>query len=318
MAYLWAGGEDTSFPNGSAVNVLTASTTFRAGYGRCSVGGGSLAAPCKSTLFPGGAITGCWFSFRRGTNNTSYIGFGKSGQSNFIAIQGNSGGIALGTMIAGTFTTLASATISNSPTGPDKVDVQIANYGTGTVTVNVYFNATQVIAYSGTLSVTGMTANFDSIFMTVPGSAGYSEILVSDSSTLAWQGLATIAGTGNGTTQSWSNPAYTNWNPTTITDSNATFTNTTAQDEQATINALPSGSYVITAVKFEARAMATSGATAANLKQGVRNASGTIGVGSTHALTTAFATYEDYMTTDPTTSAAWSTLTSYQLNLRSA
>ena len=316
MAYLWYGGEDTSFPNGAAVTVNTTSTTFRSGYGRCSIGGGTLAAPCESTVFPGGAVTGCWLSFRMGTSSSCYLGLGKSGQSNFIAILCNNGAgtISLGTVIAGSFTAVASASASAGL--PYKVDVQIANYGTGTVTVNVFVAGTQVISYSGALSVTGMTANFDSVYFAV-GQA-YSEIVVSDSSTLAFLGLATIAGTGNGTTQAWSNPAYTNWNPTTINDANATFTNTTAQDEQATINALPSGSFVIKAVKFEARAMATSGATAANLKQGVRNASGTIGVGATHALTTAFATYEDYMTTDPTTSAAWTTLTSYQLDLRSA
>jgi hypothetical protein len=314
MAYLWFGGEDTSLPNGAIVTVSTTTTLFRSAYARCALGGGSLAAPCKGTQFPGGAVTTCWFTFRNGNNNTLYIGLGQLSQANFLAIQMSNTTVAVGSVIAGTFTAVATQTVSRSV--PDKVDVQIANYGTGTVTVNVYLNGTQVIAYSGALAVTGVSG-FDSVFMAATANA-YSEMAVSNSSTLAFIGLGTIAGTGNGTTQSWSNPAYTNWNPTTITDSNATFTNTTAQDEQATINALPSGSYVITAVKFEARAMATSGATAANLKQGVRNASGTIGVGSTHALTTAFATYEDYMTTDPTTSAAWSTLTSYQLNLRSA
>lgn len=317
MANLWAGAEDTSFPLGSTVGVNTGVGTFRAGYGRCAIGGGSLAAPCKSETFPGGALTGCWFSFRRASSTSvSYIGLGKSGQNNFIAIQMiNNNAIAVGTVIAGSFTSLASASYAVGTV--DKVDLQIVNYGTGTVTVNVYFNGTQVIAYSGALSVTGMTTNFDSIFM-VGTSNVFSELGLFDSSTLAWPGLALLVGSGNGTTQAWSNPAYTNWNPTTMNDANATFTNVTGQDEQATINALPSGSFVIASVKVEARAMATSGATAANLKLGFRNASGTVAVNPQHALTAAFATYSDYFTIDPTTAAAWSTLTSYQLNLRSA
>ena len=102
MANLWAGGEDTSFPNGAAVTVSTVSagTNYRTGYARCYIGGGSLAAPCKSEIFPGGAITGCWFSFRKGSNNVGYIGFGKSGQNNFIAVQTLTGSIAVGTVIA--------------------------------------------------------------------------------------------------------------------------------------------------------------------------------------------------------------------------
>lgn len=318
MANLWAGGEDTSFPNGAAVGVNTNVGVFRSGYGRCAIGGGTLAAPCKSEPFPGGAVTGCWLSFRRvASTSVSYLGLGKSGQSNFLAIKMiNNNAIDVGTVIAGAFTSVATASYSTG-TSVDRVDVQVANYGTGTVTVNVWFNGTQVIAYSSALSVTGMTTNFDSVFMVCAVNV-FSEIGVFDTSTLAWPGLVTLAGNGNGTTQAWSNPDYTNWNPTTINDANATFTNTVAQDEQVTINALPSGSFTIASVKFEARAMATAGATAANLKLGFRNAGGTVAVNPSHALTTAFATYSDYFTTDPTTSSAWTTLTSYQLDLRSA
>lgn len=314
--YLWVGGEDTSFPLGATVGVNTGFGTFRAGYGRCAIGGGTLAVPCVSKAFPGGAVTSCWFSFRRtGSPAASYIGLGKSGQSNFLAIRMfNNNTIDVGTVIAGAWTSVATASFSLAAV--DKVDVQIANFGTGTVTVNVYYNGSSLISYAGALSVTGVTT-LDTVFI-VAGTNVFSEIGVSDSSTLAWQGLCTIAGNGNGTTQAWSDPAYTNWNPTTINDANATFTNATGQDEQATINALPSGSFTVAGVKLEARAMATPGAAAANLELGVRNGSGTVGVGSPHALSTAFSTYEDYMTNDPTTAAPWTTLTGYQLNLRSA
>ena len=149
-----------------------------------------------------------------------------------------------------------------------------------------------------------------------------SEVIVADESTLAFQGLATFAPTGNGTTQNWTNPAYTNFSPTAINDLNSTFTNTTGQDEQATLNSSPSGMLQLRAVKVIARALATSGATATGLKLGFNNTNtSVVAEGTSHTLGTSFAQVEDYFATDPTSSGgtgAWGAdLSGYQLELRS-
>jgi hypothetical protein len=45
------------------------------------------------------------------------------------------------------------------------------------------------------------------------GFQGISEIIVANETTLSFQGLVTLAPNGNGATQNWSNPAYTNFDP---------------------------------------------------------------------------------------------------------
>ena len=149
----------------------------------------------------------------------------------------------------------------------------------------------------------------------------FSEIIVANESTLGWQGLLTDAPLALGASDTWSNAAVTNVNPVTINDANSTFVNTTGSNEEYTMVAQPSGNFQIKAVKIAARAMATSGAASTNLKLGFNNTNNsTVAVGSAHALTTAFATYEDLLSTDPTNGgAAWgSSLSGYQLDLQSA
>lgn len=315
MAYLWWGGEDTSFDHGASPTVDTTSGRFRSGFARCGVTGGTLAAPLRGTLFPGGTVTSCWLSFRHWNNgNPAYIGLGQSGQNNFLAVLITAPTLNLVKVVAGVATNLATSSAAVSSI-VQKIDLQVVSYGASS-TVNVYLGGTLVFTYSGSTSLTGVTA-LDSVFIS-GSNQPTSEIVVADASTLAFQGAVTLYGTGNGTTQSWSNPAYTNYNPTTINDANSTFTNTAAQDQEVTIPSLPAGSFVIAGVKRETRAMHTAGSTATQVALGFRNGSGTVAVGSNHSLTTAFATVEDYFTTDPTTSAAWTTLASYQLDLRSA
>ena len=321
MAVLWFGGEDVCFPNGAVPVVDTGSTHFRSGWARCAINT-SIGSYCKSTVFPGGAVTSAWLRFYMvstgGPNGGFLAGFGKSGTNSAIGLgQNSSPNLTISSYVNGTRTDLATSTVGSS-TG--RYDLQLINYGSSG-TINVYLNGALILTYTGNLSLSGVTG-FDSVFFSGSqfGAMYFSEFIVSDESTLAWQGLVTYAPSGNGTSQQFSNPAYTNFNPTTINDSNSTYTNTTGQDEQATINSGPSGVFQIQAVKVIARALATAGATASNLKLGFNNTNNsTVAEGSSHSLSTGFGSVEDYFTTDPTTGTAWgASLSGYQLELRSA
>lgn len=316
MAILWCGGEDIDFPNG---NVVSSNAGGRSGYSRSTISpGGPATSPSKSTVFPGGTVTNCWLAYRTNVSASTFIMLGKSGGINALAIlTGGDGVVHVGSMVTGTFTDIA-ATASGVLTGNHRVDFQVVNYGTsGSFTL--YMDGVQVLTFSGNISVTGVSG-FDSIFLATNAglySTSYSEIIVANESTLSFQGLVTMAPTGDGTTQAWSNPSYTGLNPIQINDALGPYVNTPSLDEQVTINSLPSGVFLIKMVKTAVRALATTGAGSTNLKVGFYNGS-SVGVGSSHTLSGAFTTYEDYFTTDPTTGVGWSSLTGYQLDLRSA
>jgi hypothetical protein len=257
------------------------------------------------------------------TNTVAGVGLGKSGTNFCLGIGSGSLNqkLALFKFDGSTATKLveeAGTSIPNSNTFL-QIDIQVINYGVS-ATVNIYTGGLGLLlSFTGDVTVGGNTS-LDSVFLLRSGGTVLegSEIIVGDTDTRSLS-LLTGAPNGNGTTQNWSNPAFTNFNPITINDANSTFTNTTAQDEQAALIDIPSGTFSVVATKVAARAMATTGAVAAHLKLGY-NSGGTVGVGSSHTLTTSFTTYEDYFVNDPTTSAPF-TQTSFnavQLDLQSA
>jgi hypothetical protein len=322
MAVLWCGGEDIDFPNGIPPTVVTTSGTFRAGFGRCSLS--SSAGLMRSMLFPSGSVTSAWLTFycsvgSYGDSAPLACGLCASGSSSgiFVGFNAGTGAVSLNTFDGTTTVTLATSAANYVLSGSfHRFDVQVSNYGaSGTVTV--YVDGAQILTYTGNIAVSGV-ASLGSVgsFIAYPYNM-LSEFIVADEPTLGWQGLVTLAPNGNGATQNWTNPAYTNINPITIDDANSAYVNTTGQDEQTTDIAIPGGSFAIKAVKVVARASATAGAASTNLKLGFNNGS-TVAVNPSHAVSSAFEPYEDYFTLDPTTGAAWTTLTGYQLDLRSA
>ena len=202
-----------------------------------------------------------------------------------------------------------------------RVDMQLSGYGASPV-VNVYLNGVLLISYSGALSITGVS-NFDSIFAHYINSfAVYvSEVIVADEDIRQFVGLRTHGPSAVGTTNTWSNNAYTNVNPTTINDANAEYTNTAAQDAQHNLDDLPSGIFQVRAVKISVRAMHTAGSTATAVALGIKNGAGSIAVATPHALTTAFVTVEDLFALYPVTGVAWgdaAEINALQANLRSS
>lgn len=332
MSILWCGGEDVDFPNSpSGISVNTTAGNFRSGYARCALLTASQGAAFASTPFPGGGVTAAWLTFRtiytsNYSQNCPYAcGLGQSGSYNGLWV-----GLSAGNQVTLTAGSTLLATASAGISGLTKIDMQVSGFGTGSCTVAIYANGVQVLSYAGSITISGVTS-FNQVVVSGWTNSDYgtnttayvSEVIVANESTLGFQGLVTCAPNGNGTTQQWSNPAYTNFNPTTINDANSTYVNVTGDDEQATLIAIPSGSFAIKAVKVIARASAPSGSTSTNIKLGFNNTNtSTVAVSSEVAVGTGFASVEEYFATDPTSSGgtgAWgANLTGYQLDMRSA
>lgn len=330
--------EDVDFPNGVSVAFDSTSTTlFRPGFARGCIALDTQTGIIKSTQFPTGPVTSCWLKFRfaYGVNGTpasiAVIGLGNSSSGDGLYFGCNHGSGSNALFLAVNIGTRTGAgVLNNLAFAPNiinlgqlyTIDMQVINYGPAG-TVNLYCNGTLVLTYTGNLTV-GSAANFDSVFIRydTDNSSQYrrnlSEIIVADESTLGWQGLVTAAPNGNGTTQQWLNPAYTNINPIIINDANSSYTDVVGQDQQVTLIPEPAGNYAIKAVKVVARANGPAGAIPTGIKLGFRNSSGAVAVNPAHAITTAFEPYLDIFETDPITGQPWSDMTGYQLDMRSA
>jgi hypothetical protein len=330
VGILWTGGEDLDFPNGAAVTIDVTSGRRRSSYSRCALtnGNSGTGASFRSLSFAGGAVTSAWLHAQVNLTlaSTSYRMVGLSLNS-----AANGAGLYVGTdsttstktalwkFDGTTWTSLATETSTSlNSTGINPIDLSIASFG-ASATVKVYVDGNLVITYNGSTTITGVT-NLDCVSIISNSGTAYgqvSEIIVGTADTRAMS-LATLAPNAAGDTNNWTN-AYTNINPVTINDANVVYVNTTAQDFQANLTDLPSGSFSVQAVKIAVRAEVTAGATPTGLKLGVKSG-GTVNVGSAQTGTVAFTTYESLLTQNPVTSAAWTPtdINALQLDLQSA
>ena len=202
---LWCGGEDIDFLSAPAVSVSLTAAAFRAAYARCGVYQNGMNTIAASNPFPAGPVTSAWLSARvYGANNfgsASYptqraIGFGLSGTNKALFV-GSASGSNNGNKLAlckydGTTTTQLAAEggASLAPTTQYCLNVQVVNFGVA-ATVNVYLNGALLIAYTGDVTVSGMTS-FDSVFLAriTDGYLIASEIIVADEDTRGMSGLA--------------------------------------------------------------------------------------------------------------------------------
>lgn len=323
MAILWAGGEDIDFPNGGSIFVA-AGDINRSGYARCGIASGSFSTIAKSTTFQGGAVTSAWMTFQLhshfGGNSTLCVGFGLSGTNKGLFVGSDASGfIALFTYDGTTAVKLA----SSSPTttlGSQRIDMQVSNYG-ASATVNIYAASVLVLTFTGNVAVSGMS-NFDSVFIhqNMAGNSFYAaEIVVSSTDSRNILGLVTLALNGAGATDSWTG-TYSNINGTAFSDANPVFTNTATQDEQFTVNGLPSGSFSVAAVKTTVRAAASAGATAGKVNLGYGNGTTQGFGGAAQTAPAAYGTLERYDTVNPITSTSFvqSDISTLQIDLRSS
>jgi hypothetical protein len=200
-----------------------------------------------------------------------------------------------------------------------RMDMQLINYG-ASATVNLWWDGVQLFSFSGSVALAGVS-NLDQVWLPNSNSGLYiSEIMVADEDLRGWTGLLTLSPNALGTTNAWSNTAVANVNPTSINDSNATYSNTVAQDNQYNLTDEPSGIFAVKAVKVVARAMHTAGSAADHLALGF-SSGGSVAVGTSQALSVAFTTYEQQFNTNPVTAAAWGNaaeINALQIDMRTA
>lgn len=318
-------GEDIDFPNGSSVSVDLSGGSFIAGYGRCGICAAVAASTIKSTLFPGGAVSSCWFSFRAGNPGVISTALGLPGIFNSSADKGIMLGVGADTTLhlysadlgTSTFTLLASES-SPSYTGSvtHRIDINIQNYGAA-ATVTVYLDGVSRIAYTGNISFGGTVTSVDSVWIRSGNQLVYvSEMIVADEDSRTMS-LVTLAPSAAGTTDTWTG-VYTDVNETTINDANTVYVDADVQDEQFNLNNLPAGVFQIRAVKGSMRGTKTGGATATKVGVGI-NSGGTVDAGTLQNMTTGWVTYERLMLVNPVTGVAFtlSEINSLQSNLRS-
>lgn len=337
MNILWSGGEDIDFPTIGGATVWTTPGYFRSGWARCGLrmqGGGETA---KSLVFSGGAVTSAWLSYEiaffgsENATSVKFAGFGLSGTDKSLGVGSDaSNGLkfCIYTWDGTTRTELASevgASIISQPPASvtcQRLDIQLTNYG-ATATVNVYLDGVSLITYTGDVTISGVTG-FDSVFIHGPSaSSGYalSELVVADADTRALLGLQTMALTGAGTINNWTNNTYTNVNGIAASDASATYVNTTGTDQQYTITDPTPSVYTVVGTKISARMAVSAGAVPTDVKLGWDNGGSVgFGPGASKALTSAYATYEQYDAVDPTTGNAFlqGDMAALQVDLESA
>jgi hypothetical protein len=311
MNILWAGGEDIDFLTLNGANITTANA--RAGWSRVMIQmPNSANIVARSLPFSGGAVTSAWLSFRLFYNypsaNLLFAGFGLSGTSNWLGVGGNGTQLQLCTYNGGT-RTLLSSEIGATLISPamNRIDMQVTNYG-ASATVNVYLNSNLVISFTGDVRGTGMT-NFDSVFIVNGPNYQpnyFSEFIVADSDTRALLGLQTLALTGAGTTAAWTNNTYTNINGTIFSDTNPTYVNTAAADQEYTVGPVTPQVCSVVAVVQNARMAASAGSTPTHVKMGYGSAgAGYFGSGAQKTPGVGFAPYQQIDQTNPITGVAF-------------
>jgi hypothetical protein len=325
MTILWFGGEDIDFPNGSTVEISTGgSGYYRTNYSRCAVKCNAQYSTAKSTIFPGGAVTSCWF--------TAYLDGGQPGASNLlrgIGLGESSSGLGLFIGVVNNNAILYGPGGSTLCTGTGellpysnnaRLDVQVSNFG-ASATVVCYVNYTLTFTYNGDVRNGTAMAGFDSIFMGMDSAycnAWFvSEIIVATTDTRTMS-LRTRYPTADGTTHDMTG-AYSDVDEITINDADVIYTNTADKDQQCEISDLPAGTFAVLATKIAVRACKSEDASIDKIKLGYLS-DGTVAVGSAQSLTTSWDTYEEIFATNPVTLSAWlqSEQNALQVNVRSS
>jgi hypothetical protein len=341
MNILWAGGEDIDFPI-TGIMTVTSGARARSGWARGALtqnvtnGAG---VPAKTAPFTGGTVTSAWLSFEQIATpsagsfvNVGLVGFCLSGTVKSLGIGADAttqtklslfkyDGTTKTALAAEGGTSLVLNTLQ-------RFDIQVTNYG-ASATVNVYVNGTLVINFTGDVTVSGMT-NFDSIIFYGGQNGGnpgtttntnISEIFVADSDTRGVLGLQTLALTGAGTTNAWTNNTFTNINGISFSDSNPTSSNTVAQDQQYTVTTPTPAAYSVIAVTQSARLARPATATPTQVKLGYKNgAGGSFGTGAAKTPGVGYALATQIDGINPVTGVAFtqSDLAALQLCMESA
>ena len=320
MAILWCGGEDLDFADFTGCSMST-TLGFRSSYARAGITLGDAAA-AVSNQFSGGAVTSCWVRFYQlgnGFATNKFVGLGAFGtpyKGLWVGTGTSDSKVAIWKYVT-SWTKLAEESGNHYVNTGLLIDVQLISYG-ATGTINVYANGVLAVTYTGDLSVSGVSG-FDCVMLGAVSTNSnpiVSEIIVSDTDTRNFPGLKTLAPTSDGTTTDWTG-AYTEVDEATISDADVNYTDTADKDQAFNVSNMPTGSFVIGAVKIACRATKSEDASIGKIALGYY--SGSTAVGDDQSLTTAWATYESLDLTNPVTGAAFqqSEMNDLQINVRS-
>jgi len=321
VSILWCGGEDLDFPIGRPVMTTGG---IRTGFSRLAINLYSGPGYGRSTLFPGGGVTSCWFSWRQqggcqGTS-TSMLGLGDS-DNNGRGIWLRSASSGTGAMPSlwkydgTTWTELVKDNVIRL-TDQRKMDLNVVDYG-ATGHLYLYIDGSLILSYDGDISSSGVT-HLDCIILgQTPNSNCYiSELIVADEDTRSF-GLVTLYPNADGDSKTNWSGGYADIAENTLSENTVMASNTSDADAQINLYPTPSGSYTVKAVQLSARAVKTADGTTNGLALGIKSNS-SYDYGSKQNLSVAWDSYLRLMTVNPLTSSPWTPaeLDALQLNMR--
>ncbi len=317
MTILFAGGEDSDFLSIGGGGISTSVNNRRSSYSRCALGGiNTFGAWISGYSFSASSF---WTTLRVNNMTTSgnaylftaydtnfvrRLQFRCSGNIFFPATMNVEKVNAAGSATSlGTYTQPQGTAIGGQT---DKIDIFVNYAVSGQILI--YMNGLPLFSYSGDVTTDSVTS-LCHVGTGVCGSttAWFSEMIVADVDTRNFS-LQTLAPVANGNTHNWDtgSPAAANVNEITLDDTTLDGSTTAGQIDQYTIPAPVSGSLSIMAVGISARM--TKGTTGpSKMDLGVRS-SGADYWSSDLTLITAWGNYQNWWSTDPATSAAWTGL----------
>jgi hypothetical protein len=277
MTILWAGGEDIDFTGSYSLN--TASTALRrVDFSRCALvvtSNGSTAISNPTTPFSSAWVSMQMYNTGWGTHSAVFLGLGifNSATGSWIGI-GNDASTANKINIVKwngtTKTRLAAETIASLSTSVlFKIDFELINYGVNG-TFRVYVNGTLAVEYTGDISSNGDTT-LDSVNCLCESSANgprlnISEVIIADEDTRLLS-LKTLAPNAAGDINEWTG-AYTAIDEVTLSDADVIHTDQFDKDFQCNLTGMPTGDFIVKAVKTSTRA--ADGIGGIGLKSGIK------------------------------------------------
>lgn len=316
----FAGGEDIDFSQTGGSTVITTASHFRSAFSRCALRVPSSVLDTfywqnytpfstssfwlSAQVFGGGITTNTALNLLKLLDSSNIVRFriaGTGANSTFAIFKVNAAGTS--TQLGSNFTLTFSTTIL------DKLDINIVDSASGSVAI--YLNGISIFTFSGDTTTDGVSTIANIRLQQYGSNTDWSEIIISDADTRTMS-LQTLAPVANGNTHNFDtgSPAAANVNEVTLNDATLDGSTTAGQIDQYTIPAIASGTYTIMAIGVSARMRkGTSGPSKADLN--VRSG-GSDFFSSDQVLTTAFADYINWWTTDPNTSATW---TAYPSNI---
>lgn len=308
----FVGGEDIDFTTIGGPTIETTSF-YRTAFARCSLHIASNAQffLAHNAMNGGTGLSSWWFTARVSAQSNAggpLVAFNDTSDRNrlYLNVNSSSNLLLFKKTIAGVATQLATGTVALNttlPAAPQKLDIQVSSYGAAG-TVNVYIDGVLALTFTGDITTDAATVLNGFVLGASLSRAYWSEVIVADTDTRSMS-LATLAPVANGNADTFDVGGVSNVSEVVNDDATVNASGTNGQIQQYTVEALPSGTFGVVAVAVSARA--ECGLTGpVHLELGVRTGSSDFW-SSNFNLTTAMAGYQNIWTTNPDTTANWTT-----------